>query len=195
MMQQRAQAGTTGERRKNGTVDLVRWDWLAAILAGVAFVVEGVIYLIEPGRLQEPVLLAGYILVAIGLAGFHALQKDKAGRLGQAGFYLSVAGSVAAAVAVSGSLIAGLDLELLHGVGFLLMIVGYLLYGTATLRAKVLPRWYGVTFLLTWPLAIAAGEYTVFVVGVIWMALGYALRWRVDASPARQQTVSELASS
>ncbi|MBA2452587.1 MAG: hypothetical protein H0V47_05415, partial [Chloroflexia bacterium] len=99
MMQQRAQAGTTGERRKNGTVDLVRWGWLAAILAGVAFVVEGVIYLIEPGRLQEPVLLAGYILVAIGLAGFHALQKDKAGRLGQAGFYLSVAGSVAAAVA------------------------------------------------------------------------------------------------
>ena len=36
------------------------------------------------------------------------------------------------------------------------MVVGFALYGVATLRAKVLPRWCGVAFIAALPVALAS---------------------------------------
>jgi hypothetical protein len=188
MMQQHTHASTTSEQRQGTVVDLIRWGGIAAMLGGVAFAAEGTLYLLTaPDRIQDALLLAGYVLVAAGLAGFHALQRKKDGRLGRAGLYVGIVGSLAGAIAVSGSLVSSADFELLHGVGFLLMIVGYLLFGAATLRAKALPRAYGITFLLIGPVSMAPVEYSVIFFGLIWLALGYALWRRADTSPARKQ--------
>ena len=65
------------------------------------------------------------------------------------------------------------------------MLVGFVLYGIATLRARVLPRWYGLALIgsalpfvlpVSLPLAIY-GITTLY--GLILLVLGYVLwlRW------------------
>jgi hypothetical protein len=62
-------------------------------------------------------------------------------------------------------------------VGVLLTSLGLVLMGIATLRAGVLLRWCGfglIALVVFW----ALGAYGGFVVvGLIWLALGYALWW------------------
>lgn len=167
----------------NGT----RWIRIgepAAVLGGAAYVLEAVVFATSPGgALQGVVSLAAVLLTAVGLAGFHALQKESYGRLGRGGFYTAIAGSLILVVAVAASLLTGGGyLEgpfagAMFGIGFLVLMVGWVLYGVATLRARVLPRWCGVAFIVVGPQALLpTGEYTsVVVAGVIWSALGYAL--------------------
>ena len=59
--------------------------------------------------------------------------------------------------------------------GILLTSLGLVLLGVATLRARVLPRWFGVG-LIALVVFSALGAFGGFiVVGLIWLALGYAL--------------------
>ncbi len=78
--------------------------------------------------------------------------------------------------------------------GLLLMFAGFVVLGIATLRARVLPRWCGVALILALPLTFGSGvllrpegefgDYPgAIVLGVIWLALGYALRSRVARQP------------
>jgi hypothetical protein len=60
-------------------------------------------------------------------------------------------------------------------VGYVAMIVGYVLFGAATLQARVLPRWCGLALLLGEPVAYILGDYGGLVFGVMWVALGYVL--------------------
>ncbi len=79
-------------------------------------------------------------------------------------------------------------LEWLIAIGGLVVLVGFVLYGAATLRAKVLPRWCGIGFIVGLPVTIALGEVWGFVVlGVLWVALGYALWSRREAATEQQQ--------
>lgn len=70
----------------------------------------------------------------------------------------------------------------LFGMGFLVSIVGYVLYGAATMREGRLPVWYGAAFIVVGPQALLpTGEYAgVVVTGLVWLALGYALLSRRD---------------
>lgn len=53
------------------------------------------------------------------------------------------------------------------------VLVGFVLYGTATLQARVLPRWCGVGLIVGLPVTIFLGEIWGFVVfGILWLALG-----------------------
>ena len=63
--------------------------------------------------------------------------------------------------------------------GTLGMLVGFMLYGLATLRAGLLPRWcgfalIGVVAVSVFGAILSAGAAFV-AVGLIWVALGYAL--------------------
>ena len=119
-----------------------------------------------------------------GLVGLHARQAAGYGRLGGAGFLLASAGAALALVgqATSGIFPQNGALGWLFGdpgYGFMAGIVftslGLALMGVVTLRAGVLPRWCGFG-LVAMVVFLALGAYGGFVVvGLIWLALGYAL--------------------
>lgn len=166
---------------------LITWGALAAMLGVVASLLEPVVFARSPS-LSEPLLPVAYLLTAIGLVGFHVLQRGDYGDIGRAGFYTASAGSLAAILATIVPLVRGPELDLLHSVGALLLIVGYVIYGAATLRAKVLPRWCGAAFILIGPVTFALlgfGGNTLMVFGLFWLVLGYAL-WSRRNAPARR---------
>lgn len=53
--------------------------------------------------------------------------------------------------------------------------VGLILYGAATLQARVLPRWCGLGLIIVPPVAVVFGDYGGIVFGLLWVALGYVL--------------------
>lgn len=165
---------------------LIRWGGLTAMVAGLIWMVSGVLALIyggehEPGT-TEDYLVEGTFALAIlftagGMIGLHALQQGSYGRLGRAGLYLVVIASLAQAIATA-VLLAGSDaLEwVVFPVGLLAVLVGFVLYGIATLRAGVLPRWAGWGLIFGLPVAIALGLLGGNILfGLLWLALGYTL--------------------
>jgi hypothetical protein len=133
--------------------ELIRWGGLAAMLAGATFIVLMLIPEGPPGSflytLNSLVFVVAVLLMLAGLAGFHALQKGTYGRVGRAGFYTVAVAGVAQIVAQVGLMSGSTALEFLDFLGLLGVMVGLVLYGAATLQARVLPRWCGVHRRLT----------------------------------------------
>ena len=127
------------------------------------------------------------------LVGLHVVQARSLGRLGVVGFAVAFVGT---ALVLVSTLWAVILLErfgttvpgLLFGLGLLGWLVGFVLFGIATFRARALPRWSGV-LLVAYPLLLIAGlpvDGPLILVGLLWLALGYALWARRDmpAEPA-----------
>jgi hypothetical protein len=74
-------------------------------------------------------------------------------------------------------------------VGLVGVLIGFILYGVATLRARVLPVWCGVLFIAFLPVSIALGNYGNFFTGLAQLVLGYVLLQR-GASTQRPSRVS-----
>jgi hypothetical protein len=71
---------------------------------------------------------------------------------------------------------------LVYPVGMLSIMVGFSLYGVATVHAKVLPRWYGVVLIVFLPISVFLGVYAYIWVGVVQLVLGSVL-WTRRALP------------
>ena len=175
--------------------DLIRWGGLAAMGAGVLFIVYSLLSFAvgkgdEPGPLDVLAILA-YVLEVVGLLGFHALQGSNYGRIGRAGLYTTIGAIVLWEFLILTSLLGGdVGLDWLVPVGVLGTLVGLVLYGAATLQAKVLPRWCGILFIILWPGTILfstalAGYYASIWEGLVWIALGYGL-WLHRGAAAEQ---------
>ena len=200
--------------------NLLRLGGLAAMVGGVlflAFPFVGLVgylflYLGLPDR-DYPVLyvlygvssVVAFLLVPVGMVGIHVLQRHSYGREALFGFWLVVVGSL---VVLGGVVFftLGESEDVLQAtpplvwvalgllglvVGLVSMVVGFALYGVATLQAKVLPRWCGVAFIAALPVALALSVSLHFssmflVFGLAWLALGYAL-WARREAPAVQQ--------
>ena len=65
--------------------------------------------------------------------------------------------------------------EFLDFLGLLGLMVGFVLYGAATLQARVLPRWCGILFIVFMPVGLLLGDLQPIWGGLVWVALGYAL--------------------
>jgi hypothetical protein len=174
---------------------LVRWGALAALVSGVLWIVGGLLHLAYPqdppgalghflNYLGTAIFSGAYLGMLGGLVGLHARQVESYGRLGTVGFFLAFAG---AALAFVGQATSGIfphngalgwlfsDPGYAFLAGILLMSLGLVLLGVATLRARVLPRWCGVG-LIALVVFSALGAFGGFVAfGLIWLALGYAL--------------------
>jgi len=144
----------------------------------------------------DGLLLLAALLTLVGLAGLHALQGSNYGRIGRAGFYTTAVGLLLQALAaLLLLLLMGRDAWevtlqwLVAPVGSLIVLVGLVLYGAATLQARVLARWCGVGLIVVPPLAfymhskIFYGSLALF--GVLWVALGYVLWSRSGRQPSR----------
>jgi len=168
---------------------LIRLGGLAAMVGGMLLVAAplGARYFPQAmqGFAMEAFLVVALLLVPVGMVGFHAIQSRNYGRIGRAGFWISVAGPLAVALgAVSylwwGSVFGSSVLWLAFPVGPLVLLVGFVLYEVATLRANVLPPWCGAVFIVAVPAALGASTLRAFasvfiVFGLAWLALGYAL--------------------
>jgi len=187
---------------------LIRLGGLAAMAGGVLFLAfpllgYGLAGFMHPFfyRVEEALvslMVVALALVPVGMVGFHAFQRQSYGRMGLAGFWLVVIASLLVAVGVADYFVWGDFLQdappVWLGWGLLGLVVGFVLYGAATLRAKVLPRWCGVAFIAAVPVALAlsgplsfASMFGVF--GLAWLALGYALWSRRATSTERPSRV------
>jgi hypothetical protein len=171
----------------------IRWGAIGFVLSGVAWFVLGLSALLGylqaiPGREDVVLFLVAHLLLAVGLVGLHALQKHNLGLLGQVAFYVALAAVVARASGAAVFLAGSLALEWISFPGTLGMLVGFVLYGVATVQARVLPRWYGLALVVALPVTLPLATYGTTLFGLILLALGYVLwsrRGTTTAQPSR----------
>jgi hypothetical protein len=102
-----------------------------------------------------------------------ARSTERELRAHRAGFYTVVKATLVQILGLVVLLLGSAVLEWLIPIGSLAVLVGFVLYGTATLQARVLPRWCGVGRIVGLPVTIFLGEIWGFVVfGILWLALG-----------------------
>jgi hypothetical protein len=102
-----------------------------------------------------------------------ARSTERELRAHRAGFYTVVKATLVQILGLVVLLLGSAVLEWLIPIGSLAVLVGFVLYGTATLQARVLPRWCGVGLIVGLPVTIFLGEIWGFVVfGILWLALG-----------------------
>ncbi len=176
--------------------DIIRWSGIAAMLGGVFWAVWSnlvrVSFEAAGGPFSDGLLLLAALLTLAGLVGLHALQGGNYGRIGRAGFYTAAVGFLVQAL---GALVMLMGSEavflqwLVAPVGSLAVMVGLVLYGGATLQARVLARWCGLALIVVPPIAfymnskVFYGSTALF--GVLWVALGYVL-WSRRGTAAEQ---------
>jgi hypothetical protein len=181
---------------------------LGSALAGVACIASGVVNAAFTGGRGPEVLgfvypdEALYVVALVGMlggiVGLHARQTGGYGRLGKTGFFSAFVGT---ALLLMGFVLAFVNRILVRiqlegeafselafpdwvlGLGLLGALVGFALLGVATLRLGMLPRWTGPLLIVCFPLAIALGnDGGGVVLGMAWLALGYALMRQRDIS-------------
>ena len=191
---------------------LIRWSGLAALVAGICYVVLGLFHppniLSSVTTTQWAILhvlaIAMCFLGILGMAGLYARQAEKSGWLGLAGFLLF---SLWFAFILGFSFVETFILPQLateapkYVEGFLgmftstpsemnlgalptiwtltapLYILGGLLFGIATFRAGILPRWAGVLLVIGTALAPVAGLLPLEQQPKVAVPVGIALAW------------------
>ena len=144
--------------------------WLVLGLSNVFGYLQAI-----PGREDVALLILALLLTAAGLVGLHALQGESHGLLGSAGFYTAIAALSARALGAAVFLLGSAALEWVSLPGTLGMLPGFVLYGLATLRAGVLPRWYGLALAFSVPVSLPLAVYGTALFGLIMALLGLAL--------------------
>jgi hypothetical protein len=190
--------------------NLIRWGGLAALLAGAFFIVEAlaVPFIGDVHWAFHMLDFPAHAFLAVGLLGFYLWQKrqERFGWLGTIGVILIVTASVLIAlgglaiVIVDGVLKAPEEAlnEVVHPLE-LLVIIGAVLFGMATMQMNVLPSggallimvgalgFFGISFAGVgpeWLISVA-----VAVLGVGWAWLGYALLLEIGSSAQQAKRV------
>ncbi len=168
------------------------------MVAGVTYLLTGIINLFAP---QSPVFISfsDYlieILFVVGLlgtlgaiAGLHNLQRERYGRTGAAGSLTAFVGFTLLLVAAVATLLAGGEaLDGFFPVGSLAALVGLALLGSASLRARVLPRWCGLVLIAGYPVTVVFDIATGGAGGYCWGSSGPWLASRFCPTRARRRS-------
>jgi len=197
---------------KMSTANLIRWSGLISLLAGVFHVLGAFLHPIgeDATAVNSPnwvpahlFLWVSGVLMLLGLVGLYARQAEKTGWLGLVSFVLAfigtalVGGLLLMVSTIIPSLIAVeapalIDQAMMPPtfalpVVFLGFALGFILFGVATMRAGVLPRWAGLLLIVGIAFQMAEGSpidrtllhviltigRVVFGLSLAWM--GYAL--------------------
>jgi hypothetical protein len=156
------------------------------MLGGVVWVVLGLFVVLGylraiPGREEVVLLIIALLLTTAGLVGLHALQNTRYGFFGRAGFWIALASLVVRALGAGVYLARSSALAWIsYPWGTIGMLVAY---GVASMRTRVLPRWYGLALSISMPISLPLGAYGTTLFGLIMEALGYAL-WSWKGRPA-----------
>jgi hypothetical protein len=192
------------------SLNLIHWSGLVAILGGVLWIAWAIQTGLQPrgcigdecafrpmreGGPPDAVLFLAMLLLAVGVAGL-VFRTRNTGRLGRLGWI----GSVASGVGVAALIISGLIQDVFFGGDFplmpflvipvgLVLLVGFLLLGITILRARVLPLWVAVLFVVGTLAMLGVNDQNaqVFLAipfGIAWVAVGYVLWWGKDTPRA-----------
>jgi hypothetical protein len=166
--------------RPNVSTWLQRWGgiWLAA--GGAAWAILGIGALVGllgaiPGREDVVIFVLALIFTALGLLGVHSVQGGRTGALGRLGLSVALLAIGVRAAGGIAFLAGSLALERVSQPVTVGMLVGLVLYGVATFRAGVLPRWYGVALAAAMPISLPLDVYGTTLFGVVLAILGIAL--------------------
>jgi hypothetical protein len=193
------------------TKDLYRWSGIACILAGLLIVLTT---LVHPSRETPEIILkqevrlvtahwlgtfgCGFLL--LGLAGLYVAQSERAGRFGLVSFlwlffgtlFLGVSGLsgfiapvlAAQAPAMLDAINSYPSVVALNGLWIVGFFLGFILFGIAMLRARVLPRQAAILMAIGSPLQLVGGVLSQFVFEPLFivvilgaLALGLGLAW------------------
>ncbi len=190
------------------SLNLIRWCGLAALVGSVLLIVLDVVEFALIGDQPESVAAAtsaliivrvsfivAIVLIFLGLVGLYTRQAEQAGALGLTAFLVAFTGTamvfgVQWSAAFIGPWVAEAAPELLDAepsgmlaagfiLSFALLALGWLLFGLASLRARVLPRGAAVLLMVGAVLLFVIlslelpGSTVVFGAALAWM--GYAL--------------------
>jgi hypothetical protein len=161
-----------------------------------------------------------YTLLTVGVLGLYLRQINRFGWLGKTGFYLTFGGFALATLGGLGIIVVGLSVgeeatlgvldAVAHPLSTLIYVVGSVLFGIATFRGRIVPRWGALLLVIgaplwfvgpafffgalidgseDWLLAVPAMVPAVLFGGG-WAWLGYALWSERDLPAQRPQRVS-----
>ena len=149
------------------SLNLVRWSGLLAMLGGVLWAlwggVEQSVGWGQPGstayeryELINRLLPLALLPVVVGFIGLHVAQRRSYGRLGMVGFAIVLAGFVLITAGSVGEFWVFSDQSYVGAgrnaswtlflLGHLVLVIGTLLFGIATVRAKVFPQQAAILF-------------------------------------------------
>ncbi len=197
--------------------DLIRWSGLAAILGGTLLLISDLLSLtVFSGDLTEIAttgayladggtrLLAG-VLLLLGLVGLYARQAEASGVLGLGAFLIAFAGTtlilgtwwtntfVAPSLATEAPAFLEAGPTGVLSIGFTLSFalgaLGWLLFGLASLRARVYPRAAVVVLIVGAVLALAPLPISGVVLQVAIAWLGLVLFSQKEASAQQPERV------
>jgi hypothetical protein len=169
------------------------------MVGGVLYALSGIMSLLAPQEeafdsftdyLIEVLFVLALVGTLMAIAGLHILQRERYGRLGAAGSLTAFVGHALLLVAAAATTLAGREaLDMVFLLGSLAALVGLVLLGATTLRARVLPWWCGVLLIVGLPLSVvldvtARGSGGILL-GMVWALVGYAL-WSARDMPAGQ---------
>jgi hypothetical protein len=170
-------------------------------VAAITYVLASFLILAEPPQrvfdshsdyLSEIILVVAFAATLIVVAGLHALQRGRYGRLGAAGSLITFVGyALIVLVATVSVLVGGEALSAVRLIAALAVLIGSVLLGAMSLRARLLPWWCGVLLIVGFPLGdfleevVARGSEGI-VFGVVWGLVGYALLSSSSRAPDRQ---------
>jgi hypothetical protein len=142
----------------------IRWGGgLTSVAAGLLLLLGHIVNLggdPEYGTvLGEALVLSAHALLVFALVALWAVQAERSGSLGALGMVLSILGTTLNCAAVLAEIAgaSGADVEAVVGqgvsgtitlLGGLAFLIGLILFGVATMRAGVLPRWAGPLLIL-----------------------------------------------
>lgn len=196
------------------SLNLIRLAGLAAVVSGVASVIGDLLSLgvdLESAESAATVsyffvfllYLLGTVLLLLGLVGIYASQSEAAGILGLVGFLAAFSGTalvsgtiwfelfITPSLAAEAPELAEAELGLAGFIlSFLLAIIGWLLFGVATLRAHVYPRWAAVLLIVGAIVSFAPVPLAGTVLSVAVVSLGFILFTGRNASVEEPSRVS-----
>jgi len=183
------------------TTKLIKWCGLASILAGVLYAIAALVHpagedvasVLQPAWVPAHVLgTISAIFMLFGFVGLYARQAEKAGWVGLIGFVLVFIGSALLMAeefqSVTVSPIAAVKAPALideaansgsiplFGLVFIISFaLGFILFGIATMRAGVLPRWSGLVLIIGLCLTFGGqAAHGIGIVAAIVLSLGLA---------------------
>jgi hypothetical protein len=172
---------------------VIRWSGIAAVLAGVVLILVELMELlaVDIENLSAEAVTGAFafwagltllsmVLLSLGLVGIYSHQLEAMGVLGLAGFLVAFFGTALAA-GVSWALLFVVPLAPAvlgtpwFELSFLLFALGWVLFGVATLRARVFPRAAAVLLIIGAVLLVTPLPARALVLGVAVTWLGFDL--------------------